>query len=61
MSLSIGGYFEWPNHDTSWHRVDEGFNKFAMEQLEETDLFLWGRRIYQMMEAYWPNFAAGGT
>ena len=57
MSLSVDGYFEGPNHDISWHNVDEEFNKFAVEQLKETDLFLWGRRIYQLMEAYWPKAA----
>jgi dihydrofolate reductase len=57
MSLSIDGYFEGPNHDISWHRVDPEFNRFAIRQLKETDLFLWGRRIYQLMEAYWPKVA----
>src|ERR1700719_3914923 len=57
MSLSIDGYFEGPDHDISWHKVDEEFNKFVIEQLKETDLFLWGRRIYELMEAYWPKAA----
>ncbi len=57
MSLSLDGYFEGPNHDIYWHKVDEEFNKFAIEQLKGTDLFLWGRRIYQLMEAYWPKAA----
>jgi len=57
MSLSIDGYFEGPDYDISWHKVDEEFNKFAIEQLRETDLFLWGRRTYQLMEAYWPKAA----
>jgi dihydrofolate reductase len=57
MSLSTDGYFEGPNHDISWHRVDDEFNSFAIRQLKETDLFLWGRRIYQLMEAYWPKVA----
>jgi dihydrofolate reductase len=57
MSLSIDGYFEGPNHDISWHKVDDEVNRFAIEQLKETDLFLWGRRVYQLMEAYWPKAA----
>jgi dihydrofolate reductase len=57
MSLSLDGYFEGPNHDISWHHVDEEFNKFVIEQLKHTDLFLWGRRVYQLMEAYWPKAA----
>ena len=57
MSLSIDGYFEGPNHDLSWHNVDDEFNTFAVELLWDTDLFLWGRRIYQLMESFWPDAA----
>jgi dihydrofolate reductase len=55
--VSIDGYFEGQSHDISWHNVDSEFNKFATEQLRNTDLFLWGRRIYQLMEGYWPRSA----
>jgi dihydrofolate reductase len=57
MTLSLDGYFEGPNHDLSWHNVDDEFNKFAIEQLKEADLLLFGRRTYQLMEAYWPKAA----
>lgn len=57
MTLSLDGYFEGPNHDLSWHNVDDEFNKFAIEQLKESDLFLWGRRMYQTMENAWPRAA----
>ena len=55
MMLSLDGFFEGPNHDLSWHHVDDEFNKFAIEQLHETGLMLWGRRTYELMEAYWPK------
>jgi len=55
VSLSLDGYFEGPNHDISWHNVDSETNRFAIEMLKSTDLFLWGRRIYQLMEGYWPR------
>jgi hypothetical protein len=35
--------------------VDDEFDELAIEQLRNTDLFLWGRRIYQLMEGYWPR------
>lgn len=57
MTLSLDGYFEGPNHDLSWHNVDGEFNRFAIEQLKEADLFLFGRRTYQLMEAFWPKAA----
>jgi dihydrofolate reductase len=55
MMLSLDGYFEGPNHDLSWHNVDDEFNKFAIEQLREADLILFGRRTYELMESYWPE------
>ena len=57
VTLSLDGYFEGPNHDISWHNVDSESSKFAIEMLKKTDLFLWGRRIYQLMEGYWPRAA----
>jgi len=44
ITMSADGYFEGPNHDISWHNVDEEFNKFAIEQLREIDTILFGRR-----------------
>lgn len=58
MSLSLDGYFEGPGHDISWHNVDDEVNEFAIKQLKGTDLLLFGRRIYQVMEAAWPKIAA---
>jgi dihydrofolate reductase len=57
MLLSLDGYFEGKNHDISWHNVDDEFNKFVIEQLKETDLLLFGRRMYQLMETSWPKAA----
>ncbi len=57
VMLSLDGYFEGPNHDLSWHNVDDEFNKYAIEQLRETGLILFGRRTYQLMEGFWPKAA----
>ncbi|MDE1851449.1 MAG: dihydrofolate reductase [Candidatus Micrarchaeota archaeon] len=57
MMLSLDGYFEGPNHDISWHKVDEEFNSFAAGQLRKADLFIYGRRTYRLMEEYWPKAA----
>ena len=55
MMVSLDGYFEGPDHDLSWHHVDEEFNEFAKAQMKETDTILFGRRTYQLMESYWPT------
>jgi dihydrofolate reductase len=61
LSLSIDGYFEGPNHDISWHNVDDEFNRFALELLGGADLFIYGRRTYQLMESFWPTAADDAT
>ncbi len=60
-TISLDGFFEGPDHDISWHNVDEEFNRFAIEQLREVDTILFGRRTYQLFESYWPRAAADPT
>lgn len=55
MMVSLDGYFEGPNHDLGWHKVDEEFNGFALKQLDETGMLLFGRRTYELMAGYWPT------
>lgn len=61
MTLSLDGFFEGPDHDISWHNVDDEFNGFAIEQLKEVDTLVFGRRTYQLMEASWPKVAEDPT
>ena len=53
--VSIDGYFEGENHDLSWHNVDSEFNDFAIEQLNESDTILFGRKTYELMRDFWPT------
>lgn len=55
MMVSLDGYIEGPDHDLSWHNVDEEFNNFAISQLNETDTILFGRKTYELMESFWPT------
>ena len=55
---TLDGYFEGPNQDISWHNVDEEFNDFAIEQLNEIGTLLFGRVTYQVMASYWPTESA---
>jgi dihydrofolate reductase len=57
MSLSVDGYFEGRDHDLSWHNVDDEFNRFAVELLSDADLFIYGRRVYELMKSFWPGAA----
>lgn len=55
MMTSLDGYFEGPDHDLSWHNVDEEFVEFAIEQLQTIDTILFGRRTYEMMASFWSS------
>ena len=53
MMISLDGFFEGPNHEINWHNVDDEFNDFAISQLNDIDLILFGRKTYELMVNYW--------
>ena len=55
MMLSLDGYFEGPDHDLSWHLVDEELHAHFNDELATMSAFLEGRITYQLMEAFWPT------
>jgi dihydrofolate reductase len=55
MMISLDGYFEGPERDISWHNVDEEFNNYAIDLLNNVDTLLFGRITYQLMAEYWPS------
>jgi dihydrofolate reductase len=56
--VTLDGFFAGPNGEIDWHRVDEEFNEFAIDQLNNTDGLIFGRVTYQMMAGYWSTPAA---
>ncbi len=55
MMVTLDGFFEGPGHEIDWHNVDEEFNEFAIDQLNEVDALLFGRVTYLVMASYWPT------
>jgi dihydrofolate reductase len=55
---SLDGFFEGPDRDINWHNVDDEFNQFAIDQLQEVDTLLFGRVTYELMASYWPTSEA---
>jgi hypothetical protein len=49
LMASLDGYHETADGDLSWHNVDSEFNEFAVEQLDEADTLLFGRRSYPIV------------
>ena len=56
LMVTLDGYFEGEKPwDIDWHKVDEEFNDFAIEQLDATDCLVFGRATYVGMAQYWPS------
>jgi dihydrofolate reductase len=55
MMVSLDGFFEGPDHDLSWHLVDEELHAHFNQQLATMSAFLEGRVTYELMEAVWPT------
>ena len=47
--MSIDGFFEGINKEIDWHNVDAEFNDFAVEQMNNASVLLFGRITYELM------------
>jgi dihydrofolate reductase len=55
MNVSLDGYVETSDHSLDWTTVDEEIHCWFTDRSRETDAFLYGRRIYELMNAHWPT------
>jgi len=55
FSVSLDGYADGPNQNLDWVTINEEIHTFYNRQSEGLDAFLYGRRIYELMSAYWPT------
>jgi len=53
--VSVDGFFAGPNGEIDWHRVDDEFNRFAVEQMQTFGTILFGRTTYKLFESFWPG------
>jgi dihydrofolate reductase len=55
-SISVDGYFADARGDMSWaHGGDDEFARWVSSNASESAELLFGRKTYQMMEAFWPT------
>ena len=54
-SLSLDGYIEAAAGDPSWVFPDEELHRHFNDLEQEIDIHLYGRRMYELMVAYWPT------
>ena len=55
--VSLDGYIAGRNGEMDWIIYDEQIQGYVTGLLETTDLVLYGRTTYQMMEGFWPKAA----
>jgi dihydrofolate reductase len=55
MSVSLDGFFEAPEGDLSWTFPDEELHTHFNDLDRTFDTHLYGRRLYELMAAYWPT------
>jgi dihydrofolate reductase len=55
MSVSLDGFIETPTRSIDWVTIDEEIHTFFNDQARDHGVFLYGRRLYELMAAYWPT------
>lgn len=55
MSVSLDGFFEGPNHELDWQKVDDELHQHFNDELSRMSAFLDGRRTYELMAGFWPT------
>jgi dihydrofolate reductase len=53
--VTVDGYFSDTEGNIDWQSLDDDFNAYSIELLEEVDTLLLGRTTYEQLAAYWPT------
>jgi dihydrofolate reductase len=54
--ITLDGYFEGTHKwDIDWHRVDEEFDEFSIDQLNHAGGIIFGRVTYEGMASFWSS------
>jgi dihydrofolate reductase len=56
MNVSLDGYIETPDHSLDWTVVDDELHTWFNERLRATEVSVYGRRLFEVMNAHWPTF-----
>ena len=61
MNVSLDGYVETPDHSLDWANVDEETHRWFGDRVREAGALVYGRRLYEVMAAYWPTAESDPT
>ncbi|MFJ6698257.1 dihydrofolate reductase family protein [Streptomyces sp. NPDC091272] len=55
MNLTLDGYIAAPGDDIGWSTPSDELFQIWSDQLQATELSLYGRKLWQTMSSYWPT------
>ena len=55
MNVSLDGYIETPDHSLDWTTNDDELLGWFNERMRSFEVIVYGRRLYELMNAYWPT------
>lgn len=55
LNASLDGFIETPDHRLDWSSIDDELHGWFNDLTGRVDATLYGRRMYQLMNAYWPT------
>ena len=55
LNVSLDGYVETPDHRLDWSSIDAELHGWFNDLTRKQDASLYGRRMYQLMNDYWPT------
>jgi dihydrofolate reductase len=55
FSVSLDGFIDTPQGGLDWGGPDEELHRFYNDRARDIDTSLYGRRLYELMNAYWPT------
>ena len=55
LNVSLDGFIETPDRSLEWTTVDDELHRWFNDQTRMLDASLYGRRLYEVMAAYWPT------
>lgn len=58
MNVSLDGFIETPDQSLDWTINDDELHTWFNERLRSTEASVYGRRLFEVMNAYWPTAEA---
>lgn len=55
LNVSLDGFVETPDRRLDWANVDDELHTWFNDRARTLDASLYGRRMYELMAAYWPT------